>query len=207
VNKTENFWNAVAIRTAASSDRISKTSQQIIELTSRHLAPDFTVLDFGCGAGALTNRFAARVRSICGIDTASQMIDLARQRAQAASISNATYLQSDIFDASLGPCAYDAILAHNVLHYIPDQPATLHRIKTLLKPGGLLISSTACLAEKKLSPVRLLLQLLAWLGLVPEMQMYRSDFLPNVMSNAGFEVVAQHKISGLPEYLLVARNL
>ena len=66
------------------------------------------------------------------------------------------------------------VLALNLLHLLPDRPAALAKIHRLLKPGGLFISSTACLADRMwfLRPV---IPVMQWLGKAPYVSFVGSD--------------------------------
>lgn len=59
-----------------------------LELTKEDLAPEQTVLDLGCGPGALTNSLVASVAHIHAIDTSAGMIDVASAQAAEQNLDN-----------------------------------------------------------------------------------------------------------------------
>jgi len=67
------------------------------------------------------------------------------------------------FDAAR---SYDMVLALNLLHLLPDRMAALAKIHRLLKPGGLLISSTVCLADR-IWFLRPVIPMPQWIGRAP----------------------------------------
>ena len=61
------------------------------------IAPDDAVLDVGCGTGKST-RDAARITSqgsVLGVDLSATMLGRAREQAEAAGLTNVTYVQGD----------------------------------------------------------------------------------------------------------------
>ena len=111
------------MRTAADFDSFYATSDpwgvtranvQIANLR-RHLSPIVSgqsVLDVGCGEGFLTEAILGSAKSIKGIDISRVAID----RAEARSLSNAHFEQSDFLDCSFS--GYDLISALECLYYL-----------------------------------------------------------------------------------------
>ena len=57
MNKAENFFDRVSSR---SKPEPNQTASKIIKLTNEYLQKDNYILDFGCGAGAITNKLAKK---------------------------------------------------------------------------------------------------------------------------------------------------
>jgi 2-polyprenyl-3-methyl-5-hydroxy-6-metoxy-1,4-benzoquinol methylase len=96
----------------------------------------------------------------------SKMIDAAKRKAAERRIENINYVQSTRFDERYTKESFNLILAFNILHLVKDTQKAILRIKELLKPGGLFISETARMGQKK-SLVSTLLFLLSKIGIVP----------------------------------------
>ncbi len=82
------------------------------------LKPDDTVIDFGCGGGALSQHIAKRLpqgRLIC-IDTSKFWLERAKKRMQKA--TNVEFVCKRIEDTDITDV--DAISIHFVLHDIPE---------------------------------------------------------------------------------------
>ncbi len=196
-------------------DKVSKRSKNSLELgdvacrtiehTKEYLTPEQTVLDFGCGPGALTNALASSVMHIQAIDTSPGMIEVAKAQAAQYNIKNVDYVHRDLFDERLSVGSFDVVLAFNVLHYIEDIPTLLARIHALLKPGGLFISSTACLGEK-FTLLGALTFALGGIGLIPKMLRYRMTELEVLIAERGFDIVDAQTLSKLPERFFVAKR-
>ena len=141
------FWNKQATRyDAAISKHDAQYNARLAQL-KQLLSPTANVLDFGCASGEVALDLASHIKSIEGIDQASKMIQLAEEKAAKRNIGNASFLATDIFDTRLEPESYDAILAMNIMHLVKDHEDVIHRLKALLKPGGMLFLETPCLGE------------------------------------------------------------
>lgn len=98
-----------------------------------------TILDAACGEGYLSRILAQRGANVTGIDLAPRLIELARAKNQAQTI---TY---HVADLSQPQPAYqdhfDLIVSHLALDDVRDYQDFLHTLGTLAKPGGRLILS------------------------------------------------------------------
>src|SRR5271163_2860684 len=80
--------------------------------------PGETILDLGCGDGQLTQRIAATVARVEGVDASAQMVAAARARGIAAQEGRAEELP--FADAS-----FDAVFSNAVLHWVRGQDAMM----------------------------------------------------------------------------------
>lgn len=98
-----------------------------------------------------------------------------------------------------GGGGYDAVLAFNLLHLVPDLPATLAQIRRLTRPGGLFVSKTPCLAE--MTPlIRLVVPLLRLIGKAPPVLIFSAATLERAVADAGFEVLAVERHASAPAH-------
>jgi len=68
------------------------------------------------------------------------------------------------------------VMGHSVLHLLTDWQAVSRRVFDLLEPGGVFITSTACI--KEFTPlIRPLLAFGQWLGKVPDVAVFSKDAL------------------------------
>jgi SAM-dependent methyltransferase len=94
------------------------------------------VLEVGCGAGRLARLIAGRGASVLGIDASPEMIHLARERSKGP--SRLDLVCGDFLSHPFGPVAFDAVVSVATLHHL-DAHAALARMKSLLRPGGVLV--------------------------------------------------------------------
>jgi SAM-dependent methyltransferase len=109
-------------------------------LESADITTGMKVLDVGTGIGEVAFMLAERVGpqgTVVGVDINPAMIDLARQRAQAAGVTNVSFFQGDILHMALDD-QFDAVVGRLVLMYMKDRVAVLRRLSQQLRPGGML---------------------------------------------------------------------
>jgi SAM-dependent methyltransferase len=96
--------------------------------------PDASILDVGCGQGAFLRH--ARTRSskleLTGIDLISNPPD---------TVNRITFLKGDLFLIEIEQ-KYDVIVSMAVIEHIADAQGFTRRLKSLCKPGGLVILHT-----------------------------------------------------------------
>ena len=102
-------------------------------LDALQIRPGNSVLELGCGSGALTEMLIRRGASVVGVDQSEVMLRRARRRAP-----QATFIHADILDFK---CAqkFDQVLIAFVLHHMDAEARvyTLVLARAALKPGGL----------------------------------------------------------------------
>ncbi|MGH3719930.1 MAG: class I SAM-dependent methyltransferase [Pseudonocardiaceae bacterium] len=103
-----------------------------------------TVLDVGCGSGQ-TTRDAARCAtagSALGVDLSSQMIELARRRAESEQVVNATFQQADAQVHPFSARSFDLAISRHGAMFFGDPIAAFTNIARALRPGGRLVLLT-----------------------------------------------------------------
>ncbi|WP_027257944.1 class I SAM-dependent methyltransferase [Leisingera aquimarina] len=141
------FWNKIAPKYAKSEIRDEDAYRYALERTRSYLKPEDSVLELGCGTGSTAIELARSVSKITATDLSEAMLDVGRERAWDAGAGNVEFQCSSAGQAPEGP--FDAILAHNLLHLLPDLALVLDGVVVRLAPGGLFISKTPCLGEMR----------------------------------------------------------
>ena len=99
-----------------------------------------TVLDFGCGTGALTQLMSPTVKSIIAIDPSSEMIKHLDKKALKNVSSISDYLSKELVQNSPKlEDKFDLIVASSVCGFLPDYEETLSLLKSLIKKGGVFV--------------------------------------------------------------------
>jgi SAM-dependent methyltransferase len=91
-----------------------------------------TALDVGCGEGILARELRAVVPSVTGIDLDGPSIERAR-----ADPGGVDYVHGDFLTHPFEAESFDVIVSVAALHHM-DAAAGLDRIRTLLRPAGVL---------------------------------------------------------------------
>jgi ubiquinone/menaquinone biosynthesis C-methylase UbiE len=119
----------------------TRTNRSATIIEHAGLKPSMAVLDAGCGPGRLAVPAAQRVGprgNVVAMDIQDGMLQRARAKAGAASITNITFIQAGLGEGRLGHNEFDRALLVTVLGEVPDREAALREIYAALKPGGVL---------------------------------------------------------------------
>lgn len=204
----ERFWDRVARNYDKRSDKKSEGLLETIENIRRHLNPGDQVLDFACGTGEKALGVADRVQSVHGIDLSPRMIEKASTKATDRQIENAQFSRTDLFDATLKPGSYDAIMAFYIFHLVDDPAQVLKRIHELLKPEGRLICETPCLGESG----RLIGWLIAFagkLGVLPKVHCFEIAELRSMITDGSSLLLVEPESvdEGQKDLFVVAKKI
>jgi SAM-dependent methyltransferase len=119
---------------------------QVDEMTERMLegagiGPGMRVLDIGCGPGWVALMLARRVGDqgrVFAVDQSPKMLELARENARAAGVSNITFVEGG-FDAAFPERGtLDAVVGRRVLMYQPDATRAVAQLADAIRPGGVI---------------------------------------------------------------------
>ena len=182
------FWDRTAARYARSPVSDQQAYERKLRDTRRYLSPDMHVVEFGCGTGSTAIHHAPSVARIDAIDIAANMLAIGRDKAAEAGADNLHFHQGTLQDFGAPEASIDAVLGLNVLHLIDDRASVLEEVARILKPGGLFISSTACLARSPMRFVKYLLPIGKPLGLLPDVYVFSVDDLLDEHAAAGFDI-------------------
>lgn len=199
------FWDRWAARYARMPVPDPAGYERKLAMTQAAFPPQARVLEIGCGTGSTAIRHAPHVAHVQGIDYSGKMIEIARQRAAAAGCSNVSFTTSSAEAFEAAPGSFDAILALNLLHLLDAPGALVERAHRLLRPGGIFVTSTMCLAEAVpfMRPVAPVLQAL---GLFPRLWFLRGDDLRQMQRRAGFDIAQDWQPSRRKALFLIARR-
>lgn len=203
----EQFWDKIAKKYAKSPIKNMQAYNETMERTRAHLSAGDSVLEVGCGTGSTALLLAGSVQRITASDISSSMIDIAGNKAQDQQVENVDFIQAILSDDTFENGTFDAVLAFNFLHLLEDTPAAIRRINALLKPDGLFISKTVCLAEQS-RLLRVLVYVMQKLGMAPYVGFLKIVELDEIVANGNFRIVE----TGLyppspPSRFIVARKM
>lgn len=184
------FWNRVARKYAADPVSDVASYEATLRRVQALLSPEHSVLEIGCGTGTTALRLAASTRRMLATDVSAEMIAIAREKLALQPLPQLRFGLADAETMASGRACHDAVLAFNVLHLVSDLDLAVQAILSTLKPGGLLISKTPCLAEMNPLIPRLVVPLMRALGKAPDVLVFDATQLQSAFERHGLVIEA-----------------
>lgn len=201
------FWDRLAKRYAKQPIADPASYEATLARTQSYLSQSDRVLEIGAGTSSTALRLAPGVAEYVSSDYAEGMAEIGREKAFDASIPGLRVVQGGLGDAALGQGPYDALLAFNLLHLLPDLHGALRAVGELVGEGGVFISKSPCL-KGRVGLMRLLIAVLRLFGRAPYVAMFTAEELEGAIRAAGFEIIeaGSYPAAGRNRYI-VARKL
>jgi ubiquinone/menaquinone biosynthesis C-methylase UbiE/DNA-binding transcriptional ArsR family regulator len=99
---------------------------------------DFLV-DLGTGTGRILELFGPRASKALGFDLNHDMLAYARMKLERAGLTQGQVRHGDLYNVPLPDGAADAVVLHQVLHFLDDPAAAVAEAARVLAPGGKLL--------------------------------------------------------------------
>jgi ubiquinone/menaquinone biosynthesis C-methylase UbiE len=147
-----------------------------------HLRPGVSVVDCGCGVGALTIDLALRVAPgrVVGVDLDESQLVLAREEASRRAVANVEFTTGSVYALPFEDATFDVAVANAVLVHLAEPVAALREIRRVLRAGGIAAVSDDDLATVIFSPD------------LPELQDVRDLFVRALLHNGGSPSHSRH---------------
>jgi len=206
MDQSAKFWDRIAEKYSRQPVADEAAYQKKLEVTQGYFKPEMQVLELGCGTGSTAIIHAPFVKHILATDISSNMLKIAKEKADAQGISNITFECSSIDDLKVADESMDVVMAHSVLHLLEDRDATIGQVFDMLKPGGLFVSSTACLEDSMwfLKPI---IPIMCLFGKAPKVvKFFTVNQLAKSLRDAGFEIDYQWLPGKTKAVFIVARK-
>jgi ubiquinone/menaquinone biosynthesis C-methylase UbiE len=200
------FWDRHARGYAKRPVADEAAYQRKLRVTQDYLKPDMEVLEFGCGTGTTAIIHAPFVRHIHATDISSRMLEIARAKAESDSIENVTFEQSSIDELNADDVSYDAVMGHSILHLLENKEIAIASVYRMLKPGGVFVTSTACLGGT-MPALRVILPVGRFLGLLPLVKFFTAEELAGDLTDAGFRIDYQWQPDPRKSVFIVAKKV
>ena len=199
------FWDRVAQRYSKRPIADEAAYQKKLQITRDYSRPGMEVLELGCGTGSTAILHAPCVKHILAIDISSNMIEIARGKADAEEIENITFKRSAIEELDVPDRSLDAVLALSVLHLLSDWQAVISRVHNMLKRGGIFVTSTACIGDS-MKFFKIVAPIGKFFGLMPLVKVFTTKELEESISDAGFKIDCQWQPGKNKAVFIVARK-
>lgn len=139
-NKTQfEAWNGgESVHYVAHADRYDRQLAPFTEalLEQVRLIPNRSLLDVGCGCGALTLAASGIADSAVGIDISVPLTEVASERARTARIDNVEFVVADAQTHTFAPGAFDLVVSQFGLMFFDDPVGAFSNLRRSLAAGG-----------------------------------------------------------------------
>src|SRR5213592_551142 len=157
-----------------------------IGLDLRELLPrGKALLEVGCHAGVLLDRFRGQGWSVSGVEPDSRAADFARSHYRL------DVKASTLEDAGYDPATFDAVVMLHVIEHLDDPAGTVQAIARVLRPQGFLAVETPVYDTLM---YRLLGRRERSLSCDGHIVFYTGGTLAALLERCGFEIVAQRRV-------------
>ena len=187
------FWDRIAPKYAADPIADMAGYETTLRRAQELLSPQQDVLEVGCGTGHTALRLAPFTRRLMATDVSAEMIAIACLRQAAQPSPQLTFALADAEATDFGRATYDAVLAFNVLHLTSNLGDALKPLVHALRPGGLLISKTPCIAEMHPWIPYLAVPLMRAIGKAPHVLCSGAQRLQLTMVQQGLQIVCAER--------------
>ena len=125
------------------AERSNRTVNAAAAARVAELVPvEARVLDCAAGTGEFSLAAAKRAASVLCTDQSRPMLDRARKKAAKRGLTNIRFAQRDVTALSDPDGSFDAVIAANVLHLLPEPETAVRELWRVTAPGGRLILPT-----------------------------------------------------------------
>jgi ubiquinone/menaquinone biosynthesis C-methylase UbiE len=97
------------------------------------------VLDIPSGTGAMSIPLLNRAEKLSLIDISANMLSIAKKNIPVENTFKTEIINADFFTLNLKENSYDLIICLGLLAHVNSPEQLLHKLASLLKPGGMLI--------------------------------------------------------------------
>lgn len=205
MDRNRRFWNRTAERYFNQPVGDEASYEHKLEKTREYLTPDSEALEFGCGTGGTAVKHAPFVKHYLATDIAEEMLNYGRERTREAGVENVTFLRADFDTLDVEPERFDVVLGLSIVHLMKDPDAAIAKAYSLLKPGGVFITSTVCILDGFwfLIPIIPVMQLF---GQAPHVALLTGGSVRRSMQAAGFGIEYDWRPGAQKALFLVCRK-
>ena len=173
---------------------LGRPMPRMLELAGEAVRGKGKVLEVAAGTGIVTSAIARTSDSVVATDYAAAMVSSLKERVQGDGLGNVDCEQADIYALPYAAGEFDAVVAANVLHLVPDLDDAIRAFRSVTKSGGTLVVPTFCHDETKSS--WLVSRLLALSGF-PGHRRFTMQSLRQALEDNGLQIVQAELLPGL----------
>lgn len=187
------YWERYAKSYDRSMIVFGKPIAPMLERVANAVRGRERVLELAAGTGLVTGAIAKSARAVVATDYAQAMVDALAARVRDGQLDNVRCERADVYSLPYEAGTFDAVVAANVLHLLPDLPRALDAMKRVVRPGGVWVLPTYCHDETALSWT--LSRFLAITGF-PGQRRFTLPRLRDALESAGLGVARIERLAG-----------
>jgi len=188
------YWDKHAKNYDRSMSLLGGPIPRMVELAEEAVRGLDRVLEVAAGTGLVTPALAAGAGEVIATDYSAAMVAALKQRVRDARVTNVQCEQADLYVLPFDAGSFDAVVAANVLHLVPDLPGALAALRRVVRAGGRVVVPTFCHDQTALSWV--VSRALAVTGF-PGHRRFTAKSLRQAVEAAGVRVTRTETLPGL----------
>lgn len=130
-----NYWDKHAKNYDRSMALFGGPIPRMVELVGEAVRGATRVLEVAAGTGLVTPALAAGAEEVIATDYSASMVAALEHRVRDAGLGHVRCEQADLYALRFEPETFDAVVAANVLHLVPDLPGS-GCLAARAAPGG-----------------------------------------------------------------------
>jgi len=130
------LWGSRARDWAQVQEGIARPAYEAV-LERTGVAAGTRYLDIGCGSGMVAQMAAARGAQVAGIDAATALLEIARERVPAGD-----FREGDLEALPFGTGAFDVVTGFNAFQFAGNPAQALAEARRVTRPGGAVVVMT-----------------------------------------------------------------
>lgn len=140
MNRT--FWDRVAGVYDLSQRMNRRVMEGLCAFSAHQISAGSKVLECAAGTGAISLAAASKAGHVLCTDPSLPMLEQARKKAARRGFANIEFAERALPALPDGDNSYDAVVAANVLHLLPQPDKAVRELWRVTAPGGVLVLPT-----------------------------------------------------------------
>lgn len=136
-DKMRAFFDSMAGRLG--KDYVPGKSWKSLAEAFLHLLPAMTIADLGSGDGGFALLLAQRAERVIAVDSSQKMLDVAREQALRAAVSNVEFRLGDMEEVPIDDASVDLVFFSQSLHHAAHPERAIREGWRILRPGGRIV--------------------------------------------------------------------
>jgi len=192
MNLYDNFHKSVKLQKRI-IDNGNFTYCYLLEIIKSVKLKGLSVIDIGCGTGALDFYFASKGAKVIGIDISKNAIRIARKNAINFGLSNSVKFSTRKFPMSDMDRKFNLAICSEILEHLKDDLQAVKAVHKLLNSNGLVIFAS----PSANSPLYKLGLTKNHDELAGHLRRYKPESLDSLIRCAGFKIIRMYKKQGI----------